>query len=303
MTNKEFAKVLKEKMEEYNLIQANEEFLVECVNDVEVARIKLNGDEVSMAVRLADTQKSVNERGWDIVLRATGEALTSIRKRAGGFMNKIDRIEDYTKIKDELIIRPVNYSAEFIQKNAKEPCMYCKKGDIALVLYLIMSDCDGILNTIKVPMRCVEGYKKQTGMKDLDIFAAAMENTVKNQVPMFYTDMFNITDGSGKKVLESKERLSNNRVTLVTTSRKTNGAIAMFCPGVKEKLAEMYGDSFYVAFTSIHEAMVHKVGSIDPTSIKRNVTETNRIFGPADTLSGEIFFFNKDTKEFTTVNC
>jgi hypothetical protein len=96
-------------------------------------------------------------------------------------------------------------------------------------------------------------------------------------------------------------RLKPDNTALVTTSRKTNGAIAMFYPGVKEKLAEMFDDSFYVAFTSIHEAMIHKKGSIDPASIKRNVTETNRIFGPEDTLSDSVFFFDRKSGSFAAV--
>lgn len=307
MNNNEFAKVLKERLEQANMLQANEEFLIECVDGIEVAKVKMpgkDGEEISMALKLEKTQQSVEERGWETVLEATGEGLKMLRKRAQAFHEKIEGIEDYEKVKNDLIIRPIHFSKEFEKKIEKDPCMYSKKGDIALVLYLIMSDIEGVLNTIKVPMKCVEGYKKQTGMNDLEIFAAAMENTAKNQIPTLFKDIFATSDDSkGTKILTSRAKLKDEAIALVTTSRKTNGAIAMFVPGVKEKIAEMYGDSFYVAFTSVHEAMIHKNGSIEPISIKRNVTETNRIFGADDTLSNNVFFFDKETKEFRTVDC
>ena len=40
-------------------------------------------------------------------------------------------------------------------------------------------------------------------------------------------------------------------------SEKENGAIAMFYPGVLEKLAEICGGSYYVSFTSIHDVRIH----------------------------------------------
>ena len=75
----------------------------------------------------------------------------------------------------------------------------------------------------------------------------------------------------------------------------------MFYPGVKEKIAEMFDDSFYVAFTSIHEAMIHKKGTIEPSSIRRHVRATNRTFGPEDTLSDNVFFYNRENHSFTLV--
>ena len=45
--------------------------------------------------------------------------------------------------------------------------------------------------------------------------------------------------------------LSAHAVPTITTTSQMNGAIAMFYPGVKERLAELFGGDYYVAFTSV----------------------------------------------------
>ena len=59
----------------------------------------------------------------------------------------------------------------------------------------------------------------------------------------------------------------------VTTTKQVNGAIAMFYPGVMERIAEMAGGSYYVVFTSIHEAKIHCAGSVDPGMILNTLLE------------------------------
>lgn len=307
MNRNEFATTLKTKLEELNLIRSNEKFLVECVDDKEVVKISVVGDnekEVSVVLNLENLQESVDRHGWDEVVNTTGEAMRRARNKATGYIDALDMLDEYENIKNKLIIRPIHCGKEFDDKNKKNPCLYSKKGDIALVLYMIMSDGDGILDTIRVPMDYVKSWMAQLGLKEIDIFKNAMQNTVEKQSPVLYTNIFDMSSEKGMNILNDPEAgFSEGTSPLVTTNRKTNGAIAMFYPGVKEKIAKMMNDSFYVAFTSIHEAIVHKKGTIEPVDIKRNVTETNRIFGPNDTLTNEVFYFNKETNEFSVLKC
>lgn len=57
----------------------------------------------------------------------------------------------------------------------------------------------------------------------------------------------------------------------------------------------------YVAFTSIHEAMIHKKGTIDPSSIRRHVRATNRTFGMDEALTDEVYYYDRDNKTFEMV--
>lgn len=223
-----------------------------------------------------------------------------IRDQAEETTNALDT---YKGIKDRLIVRPLNFD---INEGKLENTLYKRVDDIALTVYAIVLDDreNGILNTIKVPLNIIETWEGVTPEK---VYEDAMKNTSQYYNPRLYTDIFNIETAPFKEcALMSKgytvKELNTDTVALLTTDRKTNGAIAAFLPGTLERISELYGDSdFYIAFTSIHEAMTHKKGSISPENIKRNVTETNRIFGGDETLSNKVWLYSAETKEITAV--
>lgn len=237
-------------------------------------------------------------KGWMPVMAEVRENLKYSKSIEASASEVIDQLPDYNAIKSKLIIRPLNFDNA---KNDLTGFVFKVSGDIALVLYAVVLDDEenGALNTVKIPLEIANSW-------DIDIdtaFIAAMVNTMQFAPARIYTNILKIdeTEDSESDLMNPKytmKHLGEHAIPLVTTTRKTNGAISLFYPGVKEKIAEMFDDSFYVAFTSIHEAMIHKNGSIDASSIKRHVMATNRTFGPQDTLSNEVYYFNKETKEF-----
>lgn len=83
----------------------------------------------------------------------------------------------------------------------------------------------------------------------------------------------------------------------ITTVKKKNGAIAMFYPGVLEKLAEICGGSYYVSFTSIHDIRIHPVSTVQPRRILRSLKDVNKMFNQAsDILSRQIFVYDNEKK-------
>lgn len=204
----------------------------------------------------------------------------------------IDRMEFYDLIKDRLIIRQLNYNNNKINL---EDYVYDTFGDIALVLYAVIDD-EESLHTVKIPY---DIFKKWNLDKKV-VFTAAMDSTKKSAEARIYTDLRSI-NGDGMDINDNVI-LESSAIPMITTTRKTNGAIAMFYPGVKEKIAEMFDDSFYVAFTSIHEAMIHKKGTIEPSSIRRHIRATNRTFGKEETLTEEVYYYDKDNNSFGMVN-
>ena len=203
----------------------------------------------------------------------------------------IDRMEFYDLIKDRLIIRPLNYNNN---KNNLEDYVYDTFGDIALVLYTVIDD-EESLHTVKIPYDIF----KKWNLDKKSVFTAAMDNTQRLADARIYVNLLDMNaDGM---VINDDINLNQESIPLITTTRKTNGAIAMFYPGVKEKITELFGDSFYVAFTSIHEAMIHKKGTIDPSSIRRHVRATNRTFGMDEALTEEVYYYDRDNKTFEMV--
>lgn len=239
--------------------------------------------------------------GWESVKNHINDSLNyahHIEKNASDVINMMD---SYEKIKDRLIIRPLNFRNN---KACLTDCVYTRFGDIALVLYAVVMDDEvhNSVNTVKIPEKI---FKKWNIDKE-NIILSTLLNTSTYAMPRLYTNILDIENTPERESAfmaadSPAGNLKPETVPLVTTTRKTNGAIAMFYPGVKEKISEMFQDSFYVAFTSIHEAMIHKKGTIDPSSIRRHVRATNNTFGPEDTLSDNVFFYDRQRRSFSMV--
>lgn len=257
----------------------------------------------SVFLKVDSLKKLYNEGGESAVIKTVLDNIKYalfINDQAESTANSLDT---YEGIKDRLIIRPLNYD---INENKLENTLYKRVDDIALTVYAIVIDDreNGILNTIKIPLNIIETWE---GVTPEEVYTNALDNTAKYYNPRLYTNIFDIENTQFKDcaLMENGytvKELTPDRIALLTTDRKTNGAIAAFLPGTLERISKLYGNSdFYVAFTSIHEAMTHKKGSISPENIKRNVTETNRIFGNDDTLSNKVWLYSAETKELTAV--
>lgn len=300
------AQELRNRLEEMNALKANEEFIIDCINDEDVAKIVISEHE-SIGIKLSTLDFVEDEEDWIQVVNKTKESIRHARSIAHEFHVIAEKFDSYAATKDILIVRPIHIDAEFYGKYEDMPFMYRSISDIALVVYGIVADKDGILNTVKLPMELIEKWEKENEIDEYDVFEQAMRNTEERYKAALYTNIFDIENTpildcmlmeNGYRVTE----LTDNTVALITTMKKTNGAIAMWYSGVKEKISELYGgSSFYAAFTSIHEAMIHKAGTISVDSIRRNVTETNRIFGPHDTLSDKVWYYNAEDGSFTAI--
>lgn len=300
------AQELRNRLEEMNVLKANEEFIIDCINDEDVAKIVISEHE-SIGIKLSTLDFVEDEKDWIEVIDRTKASIRHARSIAHEFHVIAEKFDSYAATKDILIVRPIHIDAEFYGKYEDMPFMYKPISDIALVVYGIVADKDGILNTVKLPMELIEKWEKENEIDEDDVFEQAMRNTEERYKAALYTNIFDIENTpildcmlmeNGYRVTE----LTDNTVALITTMKKTNGAIAMWYSGVKEKISELYGgSSFYAAFTSIHEAMIHKAGTISVDSIRRNVTETNRIFGPHDTLSDKVWYYNAEDGSFTAI--
>lgn len=235
------------------------------------------------------------ESGWDAVTRILNENI-SIAQRVDA-NDIISHIEEYDYIKDHLIIRPLNYPDN---RNELYKCIYKQVGDIALVLYLIVSDNEETgLNTTKVKKELFESWGQ-----DLDtVWDTAFTNTQVDALPRLYVNPMDTYKppyhkGAFMALNSDIKKMDKNCVPCITTTRQTNGAIVMFYPGVKEKIAQLYNDSFYVAFTSIHDIRTHCFGSTTPRSVLQNLKHVISNFPREETLSRKVWFYDKDKKTF-----
>lgn len=86
---------------------------------------------------------------------------------------------------------------------------------------------------------------------------------------------------------------------ILTNELEINGAIAAFYPGVAEHIAEIFEDDFYLAFTSCHEAQLHKVGEFDVAIIEECLRRVNRECNQKkDILTDRVYLYSREKQYF-----
>ena len=86
----------------------------------------------------------------------------------------------------------------------------------------------------------------------------------------------------------------------LSTTERTNGAVAVFLPGVAERLGKLLGSGFYMVFTSIHEAMIHDDRNITREALAPILSTTlQECVSEEDFLTRKIGHYHPETGEFS----
>ena len=231
--------------------------------------------------------------GWDIVKEAVYENLGYCNSEEIGILDKLD---DHEAVKGRLFLRPLSYNNFAWEAGGY---IYRRVEDIALVLYVLIRDDEKGIDSAKIPKEML----KKWGMDADEVLDEAMLNTYCMAQPRIYLSPFECINppferGAFMSFNSPITALDKWSIPTVTTTKLTNGAIAMFYTGVKEKIAELYGDSYYVAFTSIHEARTHCRGAYPPRDILKSLKETNRVFPKEEMLSNKVYYYDREKGTF-----
>lgn len=240
------------------------------------------------------------EKGnWAAVWEQIFSSIDSSRK----FMELgiIDLIEknEYDLLKDKLFIRPLNFNDHRYElKNH----IYRRIGDMVLVLYILASDeNDGKRHdvlSVKVPKYSMQAW----GIDEEEVWENAMSNTYIMAPPRIYLNPMDLVNppyhrGAFMALNSDITSLSPLEVPTVTTTAQINGAIAMFYPGVMKRIAELFGDDYYIAFTGTSEARLHKKGTIQPRNILMRIKQMNKTFDPSEILSNKVYLYERENQE------
>lgn len=141
------------------------------------------------------------------------------------------------------------------------------------------------------------------------IFKDAERNTPR-MYPAVFEDLqdvvrgFALPESPQLTLLSERESFDKSSDMYLLSSRDMmNGAATIFYPGVKEKIAEVIDDSYYVLPSSTHELMIVPCKSgISPEHLSKTVREVNEIMGSeTEVLSDRIMKYDRDTKELKVV--
>lgn len=206
---------------------------------------------------------------------------------------------DYEKVKNELILRPLNY--HLVKEDIRD-VPHIRIGDIALVLYAVMAHSGNDYFTAKMRRSQMEKWSRPED----EVLQEALVNTSFLYPPRLYS-VEDLLAWDGKQHEDGRFMSEEDGVSIrkgmrgyiLTNTLEINGAIAMFYPGVARKIADGFGEDFYIAFTSIHEAQVHSAGMISPDVVHSSLRDTNKHCNRREeVLTNRVYCYHYDKKCF-----
>lgn len=237
-------------------------------------------------------------KGWSIesIVQEVIHRLEAVMKSE--CFKKTRDLEDYDKIKGDLFIRLLN-----LDRNREElqDSIYQTVGDIALVLYARLGELEGNRTSIKIKRHILEKWEKDEGM----VFENALLNTYFLSPPRIYywEKLFFDSDYEGENFMNLLADIEIGKDVVgncLSTTIRTNGAVAIFLPGVADRIGNLMNGGFYMAFTSVHEVMIHSDRYSDPEDLKAILKETVEDSTPEeDFLTYYIYHYDPATGEFT----
>lgn len=239
-----------------------------------------------------------NLDGWDLedMLEEIVEKLKKVMNSEN--FEKVRDLYDYSKIKKDLFIRLLNKD-----KNRKElnGAIYRTIGDIALVLYAHLGEADGTVTSVKIRDYMVDKWDADRET----VFEEALLNTYYMSPPRIYNweKLFFDPDYEGENfmdILRDYPMAKNEMGNCLSTTKRTNGAVAVFLPGVAGRISDLFNYDFYMVFTSVHEVMIHSAQFVQAEDLKQVLKETVDEATPSeDFLTYQVYRYHRNTGEYT----
>ena len=143
-------------------------------------------------------------------------------------------------------------------------------GDIACVLYMMLSNTNGYFTDIKIKNQHLEQWE----MTKEAVMEEALKNTCQMAPPLICTNDENKWGGSfmenGAFCLSKSDKVMGVRLS---TNTKEYGAISVFYPGVLQRLAQLMGSDLYILFTSGNESTIYSANESNLEDIKTELNE------------------------------
>ena len=271
------------------LAKTGDRLFVECAEDEDV--LEMCGIYTEELYERYEEKESLETLAEEVTLEIR-------RVQQKGFLDNTKKLVDYEQVKELLFIRPLNAQ---VYRQQLRRAVYRIVGDIALVLYMKVYEQEDSISSTKIRKE----YIARWGVEWEKVFEDALLNTMRMTPPRLYRweNLLYDPEYTGDSFMElfSGVRISKDtRGNCLSTVKRTNGAVAIFLPGVARRLGELMGHDLYLAFTSIHEVMVHNADAVNPEELERVLVETIKETTPKeDFLSGHIYYYSRKTGDFS----
>ncbi|MBR1628719.1 MAG: hypothetical protein IJ679_05565 [Lachnospiraceae bacterium] len=247
--------------------------------------------------RLLDLRDRFNDGGWGEIfqqIKGNIDKINEVQSEIGDLPNA----DDFETIKNRLIVRLLNYEKN---KLALKKAVYKRIGDMALVLYYRIKEEQNNLMSAKVYADTLEHWN----MSLEEVWEFALDRAKQLYPPRLCESLQMMNTGYAKAYFMPEDAPNlklpyPERIYTLTTDPPVNGATAIFYKGVKERIAELLGGSFYAAFTSWGEVAIHKADIWDADGIRNNVKENNKQWAE-EAVSDMVYYYDTETGEFGPV--
>ncbi len=206
----------------------------------------------------------------------------------------IGKMRNYNDVKEDLFVRLLNADSD---PGIPEKFICRQVGDIALTLYVRIDEKQGILYSARIPGEMLSIWNKNAD----EVIDEALVNTYFLSPPRIYSweRMWREHNYEGENFMNIfwNRRISRGpEGNCLSTVSKRNGAVAIFLPGVARRIASLMQDDLYLAFTSIHEVMVHAASSVRLKDLESVLIDTVTAATEEDEqLSMHIFRYDRET--------
>ena len=240
-----------------------------------------NGTTVAQRVAIHDLYLDAEKRGFDA-------AFEEVRKNRDTIKNS--KIQDavnmrgkasYEGIREHLIIRPLNYSLHIDELRGT---VYRRIGDVVLVLYQLIGEAGQSLISSKISRDELKRWGMD-GQAD-SVIDEALANTAR----LFPASTYNHRTNEEIDLLAaefSREDIAlEGKTIVISTFKVTNGAAALFYPGVVAKMMKVMGGAFWAVFMNINDIMIFSCGDRRADNCTRAAKTGG---GQAEMLSSRIY--------------
>ncbi|MDR1549001.1 MAG: DUF5688 family protein [Hungatella sp.] len=214
-------------------------------------------------------------------------------------IEQLENINDYEKIRNHLIIRPLNYERK---ADRLKSGVYYRIDDVALTLYI------SIGNLQNGYVSCMAGDDLLTIWEKKK--EEVMETAIRNTYCLYPPRLADISSACWssemnlKSFMHSKpdiDRIGGIEGTFVTTTNQVNGAVSIFLPGVAKRLGDLIGDDYYIGFISTEMVVVHACNVMPAEAIQEALQYQNRLFTEEEFLSNKVYFYSRNRDQIDVI--
>lgn len=237
------------------------------------------------------TKNHMDKKSVEEMIQAVRREM-EIVKRYGLYTEK-GTLQTYEKVKNNMVVRLHNLIRD---RELLENAVYRVCGDIAITVYW-RADSGNTLYCMRILERMLKSWRKskETVIQD------ALYNTLRVSPPKRYDQTGWVLGQTYVEDIEETAGWKNGLLgNCISTEEVTFGAVAIFLPGVAQKIADIYQGDFYFAFPFQHGVMVHNVQGTDPDMVWSSIihlTSDRR----EDFVSCHVFRYFRETEKMEII--